>query len=361
MKCVLGCLMCIFSLFIFAQQSVTLFENVVFYDMYDDPVIDSTTPSTVHRFSNTLVAYPVSKMNLGQVTDSVKLQVTITARCDNYDRLAHVFLVLAPKKSSCYNPDSVSRIELARFITPFMNKNVKPDQVTFHFSANELSAIMKHSNVSNKYRFWIELAVFGVPYAAQKQVKGCEGRKDVFEAKMELVTFENQTKKAPKMNLIPVISNYLINNYQIEATDSIGKTCKTFSFETKKALKKATVYLISSNHGANEGGEEYIRRWHFVSLDGKDIFSYKPGGKSCEPYRFRNTQKNGIYEFEEKSEEEWTSWNNWCPGDEVPIRKIELQNVTKGKHCITISVPDAQFVDKQGYFPISMYILGIKN
>ena len=60
-------------------------------------------------------------------------------------------------------------------------------------------------------------------------------------------------------------------------------------------MADAQIYLILTNHGAGDFGEEYNRRTHFIYLDGENILTYKPGGFSCEPYRRYNSQGNGIY------------------------------------------------------------------
>ena len=95
-----------------------------------------------------------------------------------------------------------------------------------------------------------------------------------------------------------------------------------------------------------------------IYFDGNLIDTYKPGGKSCEPYRVYNTQGNGIYGPSPRSTSGWTSWNNWCPGDRVPIRVYELENLAEGNHTFKIDVPDAKFVEGQGNIPLSVYIQG---
>ena len=88
---------------------------------------------------------------------------------------------------------------------------------------------------------------------------------------------------------------------------------------------------------------------------------YKPGGKSCEPFRVYNTQSNGIYGSEVRTESEWTSWNNWCPGDIIPIRVFDLGDLQAGIHTFKIEVPDAKFVGAQGEIPTSAYVQGEKK
>lgn len=47
--------------------------------------------------------------------------------------------------------------------------------------------LLKDTGITN-HDIWIELQVFGVPYAAQTQVSGCAGRNDVFIGRLKLET-----------------------------------------------------------------------------------------------------------------------------------------------------------------------------
>src|SRR5690606_13163610 len=78
----------------------------------------------------------------------------------------------------------------------------------------------------------------------------------------------------------------------------------------------------------------------------------------CEPFRVYNTQGNGIYGQNPQSPAWWASWNNWCPGDVIPVRTIDLGTLEPGTHTFVLSVPTAQFVDQQGYIPVSLYLQG---
>lgn len=83
-------------------------------------------------------------------------------------------------------------------------------------------------------------------------------------------------------------------------------------------------------------------------------------GKDCEPYRVYNTQPNGIYGTYIRPELSWINQSNWCPGDAIPTRYIDLGELEAGEHEIMIRVPEAVFADKQGDFPVSMYFQGLR-
>ena len=340
-----------------AQKTINLIENGVFYDGYAK-LVSEPTPTNVLRLKNDVLSTKISPETITQIGNELSIEVEISALCDNYDRIGNVSLALIPKGDEKYNLKEVTHIELGRFITPFMHKNRTPSTVSYSFETNQISCILHSKSLQQKYDFWVELEVFGVPYAAQKEVKGCEGRIDVFSGTLKLITSEDKYVPTQPVVFVSISHKFLLKNYEAENTDSIGTTQKTFTFKLPENCENGQLFLITSNHGANEGGEEYIRRKHIVQFDTKEVLVYTPGGKSCEPFRKFNTQGNGIYEREPKTEEDWTSWNNWCPGDKIPTRIIDLGKVKKGKHTIQIAIPDAEFVDQQGYFPVSVYFIG---
>ena len=157
----------------------------------------------------------------------------------------------------------------------------------------------------------------------------------------------------------PEYKGHNLNNYSALGTDTIGKTTKTYTFDVPEDVSDAHLVVVTSNHGANEGGEEYNRRWHYIYVDDQLMLTYKPGRTSCEPFRKYNTQGNGIYGWSAMSDEEWQSFSNWCPGDVIDNRIIRLGAFRKGRHKVRISVPEAEFVDQQGDIPVSMFFQGL--
>lgn len=339
-----------------AQNVLTVFDEILFYDGYA-AVVNFPTPDGVIRHRNDLYAKRINGGLQMPYGSSMTIEVTIKAACDNYDRIGNVNLVLAPKGLVSYNPDNVRRIELGRFITPFMNKNRQPDEVPYTFSANNLSQILNDPGLNASYDFWMELEVFGVPYAANTQVAGCSGRNDVFFGTLKLISEGTSTNSLPAF-LLPLNFKKNLNNYNENATDVVGQTVRTINFNLPNSITDAKFYLITSNHGANSGGEEYNRRLHYITFDGTSVLTYRPGEPTCEPYRIYNTQGNGIYGAAPKTPEQWQSFSNWCPGSVIPIREISVGNLNAGQHSFKIEVPDAVFVGGEGYFPVSLYLQG---
>lgn len=342
-----------------AQVSVTVFDDILFYDGYAATVDLAThpVPDGVIRHRNDLYAKKLTPEQLASFGSSLTINVTVKAACDNYDRIGNVNLAFVPIGSPSYDPNLTQRIELGRFITPFMNKNVEPTEVPYTFSIDNVAKILKDPAILAAYDIWAELEVFGVPYAAQTQVAGCAGRIDVFYGTLEFVSNE-ETISGEGNFLLPLNFKKNLNNYEVGASDVLGQTARTITFDVPSDLTDAKFYWITSSHGANAGGEEYIRRLHRILFDGVQKAQYVPGGVSCEPYRIYNTQGNGIYGPTPRTDAEWASFSNWCPGQVVPIRSVTIGNISAGSHAFKIIVPSAQFVDQQGYIPVSVYLQG---
>jgi hypothetical protein len=350
----------IYSSMNFAQNTITVMDSVIFHDGYAG-LITTTVPAVpsvgIVKHTNDLFARKLTGTEIQSIGTTLQMNVLITALCDNYDRIGSVNMALVPIGTTTYTPSNVQHIELGRFITPFMNKNISPKSVPYTFNIDNVAMLLKDTSITNDFDIWVELQVFGVPYAANTQVAGCSGRNDVFMGRLQFVT----NVAAPIQNtnvLLPLYFKNTFNNYQSLATDTIGKTTKTLSFNVPVNLTDASLFLITSNHGANSGGEEYNRRFHYAYFDNALKLTYKPGRLTCEPFRTYNTQGNGIYGSTVKTPAQWQSFSNWCPGDVIDIRQIALGPLTAGTHTFTIRVPTAVFAAGQGDIPLSLYFQG---
>lgn len=357
-KLLISCLFIIITQTISAQN-VSVFDDVPFYSMYHylgegetlPPEAFSQIPEgaiRLHAYERDIISRKLDAGEIAALGSSIQMNVTLFAACDNYDRLAGVNLALVPKGSTSYTWEQtdVKRIELGRFITPFMNKNYSPTSVPYTYRIDNLSALIHNPALAAVYDFWIEFRADGYSAAANTQVAGCAGRTDVFRGSLELVS--SGTAAPSQSVFLPLFYRESFNNYN--ATDVPGQTTKIVTFTLEEPVNDAVLYLITSNHGSNTNGEEYNRRQHFVYLDGQLIHEYKPGGQSCEPYRVYNTQANGIYNTVAKTIRNWMSWNNWCPGDAVPNREVKLGNLSAGTHTVKLDVPDAVFAESQETF-----------
>jgi hypothetical protein len=338
------------------STTLTVFDQILFYDGYAG-VVNQPVPNGVIRHRNDLYAKQLTASQLSSFGDALTLNVSIKADCDNYDRIGNVNLAFVPKNATTYNPNLVPRIELGRFITPFMNKNLLPNTVPYTFNIDNIAKIIKDPGINAAYDIWIEFEVFGVPYSANTQIQGCAGINSVFYGTLDIVSNTNSLTTSNNF-LLPLNFKKNLNNYQAGASDAIGLSTRTIVFNLPTTMDNAYFYLITSNHGSNSGGEEYERRLHKVYFNNLliPILNYTPGELTCEPYRIYNTQGNGIYGPTPRSDIEWQSFSNWCPGAKIPLRKITLGALNSGNHTFRISIPNAVFFGGEGYFPISLYL-----
>jgi hypothetical protein len=334
--------------------SITIFEEAVFYDGYAE-VVAEPVPVDALRLRNDLFTHRLTDEELGAIQNTLRVEVVIGALCDNYDRIGSVALALVPKGETTYAPDAVERVEIGRYITPFMNWNRQPDEVTYDFVADNLVPVLHDDEIRAEFDLWLELELFGVPYSANEEVAGCANRNDVFRGTLTLDS--DSSAAAPAFDgLTPLAYKEPFNDYQQGASDAIGATRKTVEFVLDADTVDTQLVLVVSNHGANTDGEEYVRRDHFAYVDDELVLMFKPGRTSCEPFRSVNTQANGIYGSTPRTDATWQSFSNWCPGDVIDTRIIPLGPLGAGSHEFVIDVPDAEFVGDDGNFPFSLYL-----
>lgn len=354
----------------YADKTVQVFDHANFYDGYLVDKIPADAPDQgYNRLFTSLNTVKLTDEQLASIGEKLRLIVDVFPVCDNYDRIGSVNLALVPKGTPDYkvNYDSTDpvRIEVARFITPFMDRNKIGDPARYQYQINDFARILRDKELREKYDFWMELMIFGVPYAAQNEIMGCAGCNETFQGSVTLLTDDTPAPLIDTNVFVPIVTrsgdwseNRGINNYDPNCTDEVGKTIKTYKFTVPEDCADGRVVLVMSNHGAGQNGEEYVRRHHYAYVDGKLNLEFIPGRPSCEPFRARNSQGNGIYGRAVKNNAMWQSFSNWCPGDKIDLRYLDLGEVKAGEHTMRIEVPDAEFYGKDGYFPVSMYFQG---
>ena len=357
-----------------AQDPYTLqvFDQAIYYGMYGD-LVDEDVPEGLIRNSNSSYGRMLTQEELDAFGNTLTMTVTLNPLCDNYDRIGNVNLAFVPKGQTTYVYNEVKRIEIGRFITPFMDKNeTSVTEVPYVYDLDHLTNIFHDEAIIAQYDLWVELEVYGYQGGpgqggAAVEIPGCADRKDVYMGSLVFESTTDETITPPASSFIGSLSyKYELKDYTLAGTDEIGETVKTISFNLGSTIENAKLHIITSNHGANTNGEEYVRRNHFIYFDDVQKLQYKPGGVSCIPFIDYNTQINCIYYVcngtsnpppRADTAAAW-SWNNWCPGDKIPNRVVDLGTVAAGDHAFKIDVPDAVFSGDQGYFPMSVYLTG---
>ncbi|WP_316789013.1 peptide-N-glycosidase F-related protein [Pedobacter frigoris] len=324
-----------------APAVINVISKGVFYDIYADDkkiVKRASEQEGLIRISNEEITRKITGDNRRQLSNDLVLKVTLNPLCDNYDRIASIKLVTVDAGKP-YNDASAVSQEIFRFTTPFMNKNKMPDTVVFVTNISQLSTVFADKTKD----IWIKAGIGGTTSAGQRQVENC---KESFETSMLTVDIvSNTNKKVIKQKYLPVTSFYALTDGATDAGNA-----KNFEFEISEKHSQDTLYFITSAHGAARGGEEYTTREHVLYMDGKEINRFTQN-LDCTTYAKYNTQGNGIYRGYSFARNK----RSWCPGAAVPVHKIALPALAKGKHSFKVDVPEANL--KNGYIHVSAYIV----
>lgn len=319
--------------------TINILKNVDFFDGYAQTVTNSV-PRGVTRITNSEYLYQLNPSEIKQIGNNLKVKVTIKAGCDNYDRIGRVTLVVMPKGEK-FDKEKGEQFEILRIMTPFMYRSRHPDHIPYEAQIDQMISTIKQTDKE----MYLVTEVFGTTGAGQREVIGCDGSLLTFNVSVDLISDKKTTLSSEK-----AIS--LLSYYSLDGKDKIaGKNSKEVEFELSEDTKTTVLYLISSGHGAAEGGEEYNWRQHIIDLDAKEYIRIDMN-QDCTPYEIYNTQPNGIY-FGNISKER----RSWCPGGPVPTRVINLGPLRKGKHSIKIAIPDAEFEKTDSKYLVSAYLI----
>ena len=201
---------------------INILDKAVFYDGYNSNIFDADKDDGILRHKNSIYAVKLTDDVLDRIGERLDLDLTLGPLCDNYDRIGNVDIAFVEKGAESYDYESVKRIEVARYITPFMNKNSKKIQsVPFFYNAPDVSLILRDKALRENYDLWLEAELFGVPYAANEQIKGCEGRNDVFTLTVDFLTNASPASPVTTNVMVPVYAkkaedhgNVNLNNYK---------------------------------------------------------------------------------------------------------------------------------------------------
>jgi hypothetical protein len=320
-------------------STINVLKGVDFYDGYAQKVTQPVAKG-VTRISNAEYLRQLSPAEIDKIGKTLKIKVTIKSGCDNYDRIGHVTLVMMPK-GEAYNLEKGEQFELLRIMTPFMYLTRQPDHIPYEAQIDQMVNTIKQSGKD----VYLLTEVFGTTGAGQREVIGCDGSLLTFNVSVDLISDKTKDFSAQK-------GISLLSYYSLDGKDkSAGKNSKQVNFELPQDTKTTVLYLISSGHGAADGGEEYNWREHILDLDGKEYIRLEMS-QNCAPFEMYNTQPNGIY-FGDISKER----RSWCPGGPVPTRVVNLGPLAKGKHTLKVSIPEAEFEKTDSKYYVSAYLI----
>ncbi|MGZ3757068.1 MAG: peptide-N-glycosidase F-related protein [Mucilaginibacter sp.] len=322
------------------ETVISVIRDLNFYDGYAKPISAPVTPGLV-QISNTKYIRKLTDQEKQSVGDSITVKVVVKFGCDDYDRIGRVTLFSVPKDKNYDSPEA-KEFELLRIMTPFNYKTREPDNIPYTAFINQLAGLFKDKGAD----IWIMTEIFGTTGAGQKETMGCDGSLLTYTASVNI--FSYKTKKANPVKPIALLSYYALNGQDTTA----GQNATAVSFHTDHTIKSAVLYLITSGHGAAQGGEEYNWREHVVYVDGKEVARVAVN-QNCAPYEIYNTRTNGIYGPNIAQER-----RSWCPGAPVPTRAVNLGTLPPGNHTVKIAVPEAILLSTQSTYYLSAYIAG---
>lgn len=123
----------------------------------------------------------------------------------------------------------------------------------------------------------------------------------------------------------------------------------TVSFELNESSDVALKFL-TTGHGGHAGGDEFTEQPHVLLLNGDTLDAWTPWRNDCGAFR-RFNPTSGFWPstyvhrgdtLEERVASSDLSRSNWCPGDQVKPRRVQLGQLEAGRHTLTVAVPGAQ-------------------
>lgn len=96
---------------------------------------------------------------------------------------------------------------------------------------------------------------------------------------------------------------------------------------------------ITTGHGGWDGGDEFNPKTNSILIDGKPIYSYTPWREDCGCYRKLNPVSGNFWNGMSSSD---YSRSGWCPGTATQPVYFDVSFLEKGKHTITIAIPQGE-------------------
>ncbi|WP_420573115.1 peptide-N-glycosidase F-related protein [Kordia sp.] len=391
------CLLCIIfitacaekKLETFGDASVSIFEDVhLHFDMAfkENPAKGN---DGILRLDAGRVIVKKVKLPTYQKQAKATINLTLTSNGDPWDKSGSMFII--PKTSnltlvdfetgkfdlttlnetypvvSTYQKDSIlhePNVELLRFMTPFgvgyftndeRVKSRKPVYIPHWESDVKWSQDITHLLPLLEDEIYV--GVFIDTWTK-------EGYKLTATLNFEESNIPNHSKK--KQTVVPLVNTAKYASGQ-RLYDEFSRSDLEVNFDMPETFKNAKLYYITTGHGGHAKGDEFVKKENKISLDGKEIKAFIPWRDDCSSFRRFNptsaTWKASEFYDDvddcEKIASSDLSRSNWCPGSDILPEIIPLNNLSKGKHTLTISIPEAQTA-KQGednYWMVSAYII----
>ncbi len=256
-------------------------------------------------------------------------------------------------------------LELLRFMTPFgvgfFSESAKLDQRKPVYIPHWEKNVLWQQDISDRLselqgEVWIGVWI---------DVWTKEGYKINLELNFDETEFiEYKAKKTWTKPLINTINYFGPMNYP----DFFSRNDLLVDIDIPENVTNVELKYIATGHGGHEGGDEFVKKEHIVSVNGKELQRFIPWRDDCAAFR-RFNPHSGVWtektywknkEIDERIASSDYSRSNWCPGSDVKPLSISLSGLNSGKHQLKFSIPQAQAIKENelNHWLISAYLVG---
>jgi hypothetical protein len=161
-------------------------------------------------------------------------------------------------------------------------------------------------------------------------------------------TYKKQTQNQTIISLVNTTPFTVGQN----GYDQFGKAPLVTSFDLKEDEDEVFLYYLTTGHGGHETGDEFVKKTNIISLDNEVVAEFIPWRDDCASFR-RFNPSSGVWtektewkgeKIEERIASSDYSRSGWCPGSKVSPKKISLGKLKKGRHELSIFIPNAQVI-----------------
>jgi hypothetical protein len=173
--------------------------------------------------------------------------------------------------------------------------------------------------------------------------------------------------KAKKTWTKPLINS--INYFgPMKYPDFFSRNDLLIDIDIPENVNNVELKYIATGHGGHEGGDEFVKKEHIISVDGQELQRFIPWRDDCAAFR-RFNPHSGVWtektqwknkEIDERIASSDYSRSNWCPGSDVSPLSIPLIGLNPGQHQLKFSIPKARPIKEKelNHWLISAYLVG---
>lgn len=333
-------------------------SRFVSISVFEDEIINfsdqSVSNDSILRFGNGTVILKKINFPAIELGNQIFAELTTWSNGDAYDRTGSVFIIPTDNKLSFFDAlqngikeiplytngnakeyrgvvrtdEYTPLIELMRFFTPFGIKQY-----------NHIN--LKGKDWHNKVSYRQDISELQPELSSKELYVGVFiGNYDQGGHKVNLeITIHNERTQSPK-NLfsLPLFNttNIMEMSGQNYATMFDSENGLSVTFNLDQSLKNAKLRYITTGHGGWANGDEFLPKKNTILLNGNEVFSFTPWRQDCGSYRLYNPASGN---FENGLSSSDYSRSNWCPGTLTNPILIDLGNLEKGTHTLTIKIP----------------------